>query len=196
MERVSISRAGGWDQAHDPVRCGQNSTIEKRESYVPRPVGRSCAGAAGGLWHCRPDRTERPFLAGRLFAAGAHYRGGNRWAVWVPAGLGVLGLALSCLFVLEAIPWAVSCSTGPCIFCGSGLSGWSWRRCKKSVGRLEREAGEGPPLTRINGVSFDRRGLFRQCRTCFWRRKKVRGAYVSAPGPVGGSAPSGDFGHL
>lgn len=28
------------------------------------------------------------------------------------------------------------------------------------------------------------------------QKKKVRGAYVSAPGPVGGSAPSGDFGHL
>ena len=28
------------------------------------------------------------------------------------------------------------------------------------------------------------------------KKRKVRGVYVSAPGPVGGSAPSGDFGHL
>ena len=79
-----------------------------------------------------------PFCLGGFFQLVLTIAAGDRWAVWGPAGLGGLGLALS----------------------------------------------------------FDRRGLFRQCRTCFWRRKKVRGAYVSAPGPVGGSATSGDFGHL
>ena len=137
-----------------------------------------------------------PFCLGGFFQLVLTIAAGDRWAVWVPAGLGVLGLALSFLFLLGAIPW------GGILLYWALYFLWIWliwlvvAQIKKSVGRWREKQERGPPLTRINGVSFDRRGLFRQCRTCFWRRKKVRGAYVSAPGPVGGSATSGDFGHL
>lgn len=46
-----------------------------------------------------------PFCLGGFFQLVLTIAAGDRWAVWVPAGLGVLGLALSFLFLLGAIPW-------------------------------------------------------------------------------------------
>ena len=76
-----------------------------------------------------------PFCLGGFFQLVLTIAAGDRWAVWVPAGLGVLGLALSFLFLLGAIPW------GGILLYWALYFLWIWliwlvvAQIKKSVGR-------------------------------------------------------------
>ena len=75
------------------------------------------------------------FCLGGFFQLVLTIAAGDRWAVWVPAGLGVLGLALSFLFLLGAIPW------GGILLYWALYFLWIWliwlvvAQIKKSVGR-------------------------------------------------------------
>ena len=55
-------------------------------------------GTMFGLYNCLGS-----FCLGGFFQLVLTIAAGDRWAVWVPAGLGVLGLALSFLFLLAAV---------------------------------------------------------------------------------------------
>ena len=76
-----------------------------------------------------------PFCLGGFFQLVLTIAAGDRWAVWVPAGLGGLGLALSFLFLLGAIPW------GGILLYWALYFLWIWliwlvvAQIKKSVGR-------------------------------------------------------------
>ena len=76
-----------------------------------------------------------PFCLGGFFQLVLTIAAGDRWVVWVPAGLGVLGLALSFLFLLGAIPW------GGILLYWALYFLWIWLiwlvvvQIKKSVGR-------------------------------------------------------------
>ena len=67
--------------------------------------GRSFAGAAGGLWHCRPARTERPLCLGGSCQLVLHYRGGRPLGGLGACGPGSAWTGPVLLFLLGAIPW-------------------------------------------------------------------------------------------